>query len=53
MDKNTGNEMVTITREEYEKLIDDSEKLSYLEAGGVNDWEWYDESLKEYWENKS
>lgn len=39
------DEMITITRKEYFQLRCDSEKLSMLEAGGVDNWEWYGESL--------
>jgi len=38
-----------ITVKEYKNLLDDSRKLAALEAGGVDNWEWYSESLKEYW----
>lgn len=40
-------ELVTITKEEYDRLIDDSFKLSCLDSGGVDNWEWYHESLKQ------
>lgn len=33
---------------EVADLIRDSIKLSYLEAGGVDNWTWYDEALTEY-----
>ena len=45
-------EMVTITKKEYEQLTYDSRKLEALEAGGVDNWEWYDESLKEFREEE-
>lgn len=32
------------------ELEKDSEILRALEAGGVDNWEWYAESLKEVWE---
>lgn len=35
------------------KLLRDSEKLAALENGGVDDWEWYDESLTDYFEDFS
>jgi len=38
-----------ITVEKYKSLLDDSRKLAALEAGGVDNWEWYGESLKEYY----
>ncbi|WPM81364.1 hypothetical protein R5W60_06730 [Brucella pseudintermedia] len=40
-------EKVTITKSEYESLLDSSRKLNCLENGGVDNWEWYHESLKE------
>lgn len=48
------SEMVTITKEEYEDLKDSAFKLDCLESGGVDNWEWYHESLKEggYFDNE-
>jgi hypothetical protein len=40
-------ETITISLKEYNSLKDDSFKLSCLEAGGVDNWEWYHESLQE------
>ncbi len=45
-------EMVTITKLEYEDLLDAEAKLSALEAGGVDNWEWYGDSLQEYYKKK-
>lgn len=39
---------VTITTIEYLRLLDDSKKLAALEAGGVDNWEWYSESLEQH-----
>ena len=39
-------ELIQITKKEYEALKYDSRKLSALEAGGVDNWVWYSESLK-------
>ena len=36
---------VTITKKRYLELKVDSETLTRLEAGGVDNWDWYDESL--------
>ena len=36
---------ITITKREYRELLKDSEKLSRLEAGGVDNWDWYGASL--------
>ena len=38
---------VTIPLSEYEELIRDSRILHLLYAGGVDNWEWYDDSLAE------
>jgi len=40
-------EMVTITKKEYDNLLDDSRWRMALEAGGVDNWEWYSDSLSE------
>lgn len=39
---------VTLTKTEYEKMQRELSKLHALEAGGVDNWEWYGESLKEW-----
>lgn len=39
---------ITITVEEYHDLLDRAFKLECLENGGVDNWEWYVESLKPY-----
>ena len=41
----SGN--VTITAKEYLELRKDAAKLQLLEEGGVDNWEWYGESLHE------
>ena len=38
-------DFVTITKKEYLRLLIDSEKLCRLEGGGVDNWDWYSESL--------
>jgi len=40
-------EMVTITKEEYDSLLDDQLWRICLEAGGVDNWDWYSESLQD------
>lgn len=42
-------EMVTITKAEYQRLLDVEFKMDCLEAGGVDNWDWYSESLKDYY----
>ncbi len=39
---------ITITRKEYDQLIQRSDMLQGLESGGVDNWEWYSESLQDY-----
>lgn len=36
---------VTITKKEYLSLLISAERLNRLEGGGVDNWEWYGESL--------
>ena len=38
-------EAIIIPKIELANLIRDSNKLYCLECGGVDNWEWYDESL--------
>lgn len=37
----TNEETVTISKNEYEQLVEDSEILNALMRGGVDNWEWY------------
>ena len=43
-----NEEMVTITKLEYDRLLKREFKLKCLECGGVGNWDWYAESLKDY-----
>lgn len=36
---------VTITKKQYDSLIRDRKELRALHAGGVDNWEWYSDSL--------
>ena len=38
-------EAVIIPKNEFASLLRDSDKLRRLEYGGVDNWEWYSESL--------
>jgi len=40
-------EMITITKKEYDSLQEASFKLQCLENGGVDNWTWYYDSLKD------
>ncbi len=42
-----------ISKKEYEELMDRNRKLSALEAGGVDNWEWYSESLSQYYDDEN
>ena len=41
-----------LSQKRYDELLDIENKMHYLEAGGIDNWEWYGESLTEYWEIK-
>lgn len=38
-----------ISKEEYDELLDRDRRLTALENGGVDNWEWYDESMALYY----
>lgn len=41
-----------ITKEEYDELIHRNEILEALEQGGVDNWEWYGESISQYFDDE-
>ena len=41
-----------ISKKEYEELMERNRKLSALESGGVDNWEWYSESLSQYYDEE-
>lgn len=41
-----------IEKDRYEQLLDYEKQLNALHNGGVDNWEWYGESMKEYHEQK-
>ena len=43
---------ITIDKNDYTYLLNRDQKLSLLEAGGVDNWEWYSESLENFEEIK-
>lgn len=45
--KITGTDQM-ITKEEYDNLVHRNEVLEALEQGGVDNWEWYGESISQY-----
>lgn len=38
----------TISKKEYKELLHRNEVLNALEAGGVDNWQWYGDSLRQY-----
>jgi hypothetical protein len=42
-------ETVTISKKEYETLQRDARMLAALQAGGVDNWYWYGETLEAFW----
>ncbi|MDB4507362.1 hypothetical protein N9064_00570 [bacterium] len=43
---------VKITKEEYARLLKVDRKMDCLEAGGVDDWEWYGVSLEKFYQEE-
>ena len=50
---NNISRKITLTEEEYLILANDSEILRHLEEGGVDNWNWYQESLENFREMKA
>lgn len=46
------DEVVTISKKDYEELLDRDAFLSALEAGGVDNWEGFDNAVKIYEEGE-
>ena len=40
-------EAIIIPKNEFADLLRDSDKLNRLECGGVDNWDWYGESLND------
>jgi hypothetical protein len=47
-----NEEMVTISKKEYEDLLEESSKLSCLEAAGVDNWSGYDFAMEMFREGQ-
>lgn len=47
-------EVVSISKERYEHLLEREKYADALDAGGVDNWDWYSDSLKEhgYWDEE-
>ena len=39
--------MILVSAKRYEELLKTEKELAALEAGGVDNWEWYSESLRD------
>ena len=48
-DDNLPEDMVTISKKEYECLLEDADLLRCLQDAGVDNWEGYDHALREYY----
>lgn len=44
----SDEETITITKAEYDELLSDSRFLGCLQAGGVDNWDWYGEAQRDY-----
>ena len=38
-----------VSKEDYDELLERDKKLGALEAGGVENWQWYDDSMESMW----
>lgn len=47
-----GDKTIKISYKDYEELLDRDRLLAALESGGVDNWEWYGESISQYYENE-
>ena len=45
---NTQEKTITISEDEYKRLLQDSRFLDCLENAGVDNWDWYEEAWKAY-----
>lgn len=48
-----NEETVTISKRVYDSLLDSEAMLTALEDGGVDNWQWYGESLRDYWAERA
>ena len=45
-------DLINITKVEYDELVASQNLLLALQAGGVDNWEWYWESVKHLYEDE-
>lgn len=48
MNTQTKEEMITISKEEYDGLLEDSDFLTILINNGIDNWDGYDMCREEY-----
>lgn len=46
------DETVTITKKEYDSLLDDSRLLQCLQNAGVDNWDGYSYAMEEFYEDE-
>lgn len=46
---NLPKDMVTISKKEYESLLDDADLLRCLQNAGVDNWEGYGDAMREFY----
>lgn len=46
-----GEKFYKISEKELKSLLEDSMRLSALDAGGVDNWSWYGDSFHDYLDN--
>lgn len=43
------DEVISVSRKKYDRLMEDSKKLQALEAAGVDNWDGYGFAMEEIW----
>ena len=44
---------ILVSAKKYRELLEDSRKLQALENAGVDNWDWYDEAMKEFYSEET
>jgi hypothetical protein len=47
-----GSKTITISVEEYNRLVNAEKKLNCLESAGVDNWDWYDDAMESFHEDQ-
>lgn len=50
IDRETG--IVSLSKDEYDELLDAADRYYALRNGGVDNWEWYDNAMEDYFDAK-